>query len=93
MSMKSSSDPVRSMLEIAQDEFIMRDRILKILKEDGPKTIPELTELLGYPSREVTVWLFGLRRYGLVEETGRADLDGYFKYEYKEPETDEDSHG
>jgi hypothetical protein len=70
------------MLDIAQDEMIMRDRIADVL-EQGPKTIPEMTQTLGYPSWEVTVWLFGMRRYGMVEEIGRADVDGYFQYELK----------
>ncbi|MCK4565185.1 MAG: MarR family transcriptional regulator [Verrucomicrobia bacterium] len=83
---------MRDMLEIAQDEFVMRDRILDILKEE-PKTILELSGILGCPSREVTIWLFGLRRYGEVEETGRADVDGYFKYEFVEKqEEEEESH-
>ena len=73
---------LRHMLDIAQDEMIMRDRIAAILA-GGPMTIPELAEALGYPTREVTVWLFGMRRYGLVEEIGRADVDGYFQYELK----------
>jgi predicted transcriptional regulator len=71
---------LRAMHDIAQDEMIMRDRIAGIL-EQGPKTIPELAQVLGYSTREVTVWLFGMRRYGLVEEIGRADVDGYFQYE------------
>ena len=71
---------LRDMLDIAQDEMVMRDRIAAVL-EQGPKTIPELAEDLGYSPREVTVWLFGMRRYGLVEEIGRADVDGYFQYE------------
>ena len=80
---------MRDMLEIAQDEFIMRGRILDILKEE-PKTILEISEILGYPSREITIWLFGLRRYGEVEETGRADVDGYFKYEFVEKQKEEE---
>jgi predicted Rossmann fold nucleotide-binding protein DprA/Smf involved in DNA uptake len=85
--MSKTQPELRDMLEIAQDEFIMRDRIRDILK-DEPKTIKEIAEIMGYPCREVTIWLFGLRRYGFVEETGRADVDGYFKYELleKEPE-------
>jgi hypothetical protein len=71
---------LRAMLDIAQDEMVMRDRIADVLKQ-GPQTIPDLAETLGYSSREVTVWLFGMRRYGLVEEIGRADVDGYFQYE------------
>ena len=62
------SSEYRSMLEIAQDEMIMRDRILEILRREGPKNVPELAEALGAPSREIVIWLSGLRRYGLVEE-------------------------
>lgn len=71
---------LRAMLDIAQDEMVMRDRIAAVLA-DGAKTIPEIAEALGRPPREVTVWLFGMRRYGLVEGIGRADVDGYFQYE------------
>lgn len=81
----SQTTHLRHMLDIAQDEMIMRDRIAAIL-EQGTKTIPELAEALGYTAREVTVWLFGMRRYGMVEEVGRADVDGYFHYELKKRE-------
>ncbi|MEN7974106.1 MAG: hypothetical protein ABFR47_09775, partial [Verrucomicrobiota bacterium] len=60
------------------------------LLREGPKTIMELSEALGHPTNEVTVWLFGMRRYAEVEEVGRPDLDGYFKYELKEPEEEAD---
>jgi predicted Rossmann fold nucleotide-binding protein DprA/Smf involved in DNA uptake len=75
----------RAMLEVVQDEMIMRDHIAALLT-DGPKTIPELAAALDYPSHEVTVWLFAMRRYGRVEEVGRPDVDGYFKYELVEAE-------
>jgi len=77
---KSQTTKMRDMLDIAQDEMVMSDRIADILKQ-GPKTIPEIAQTLGYSTREVTVWLFGMRRYGRVEEIGRVDVDGYFKYE------------
>ena len=77
--MSTPPTPLRSMLEIAQDEMIMRDRIAQALRE-APMTIPELAERLGYPAHEVTVWLFGMRRYGEVEERGRPNVDGYFTY-------------
>jgi hypothetical protein len=70
----------RDMLEIVHEEMIMKDRIRTIL-EDGPKTILEIAEELGYPSYEVTIWLFAMRRYGDVEEVGGPDIDGYFQYE------------
>jgi hypothetical protein len=71
------------MLEIAQDEFIMKDRIAKLL-ENGPMSIRELSDALGYPTNEVMVWVAGMRRYAEIEEVGRPDVDGYFKYELKE---------
>jgi hypothetical protein len=70
----------RDIQEIVHDEMIMKDRIAKIL-QDGPRTIPELAEAMGYPSHEVTIWLFAMRRYGEVEVIGKPDGDGYFKYE------------
>jgi hypothetical protein len=73
----------RDMLEIAQDEFIMKDRIAKLL-ENGPMSIKELSDALGYPTNEVMVWVAGMRRYAEIEEVGRPDVDGYFKYELKE---------
>ncbi len=70
----------RDIREIVHDEMIMKDRIAALL-DDGPKTIPELAEALDYPSHEVTIWLFAMRRYSEIEAVGRADVDGYFKYE------------
>ena len=69
----------RDIREIAHDEMIMRDRIANLLN-DGPQTIPELAEAMGYPSHEVVIWLFAMRRYGQVEVVGKPDVDGYFKY-------------
>jgi len=70
----------RDIGEVVHDEMIMKDRIAKILNK-GPRTIPELAEALGYPSHEVVIWLFAMRRYGEVQAVGRPDVDGYFKYE------------
>jgi hypothetical protein len=77
--MSSTGRIQRDIREIIHDEMIMKDRIAKILK-DSTWTIPDLAEALGYPSHEVTIWLFAMRRYGEVEVVGRPDVDGYFKY-------------
>ena len=34
----------------------------------------------GQPSPEVVCWVMAMRRYGMVEEHGKADADGYFAY-------------
>jgi len=78
--MSSTGEIQRDIQEIVHDEMIMKDRIARLL-QDGPRTIPELSEALGYPSHEVTIWLFAMRRYGEVEVVGKPDMDGYYKYE------------
>lgn len=70
----------RKMLEIVQDEMIMKDRIAEVLKTET-KTIPELAEALSCPSYELNIWLAAMLRYNEVEAVGRADVEGYFKYE------------
>jgi hypothetical protein len=77
--MSSIGKTRRDIREIVHDEMIMKDRVAKILK-DGSHTIPELSEAMGYPSHEVVIWLFAMRRYGEVEVVGKPDVDGYFKY-------------
>ena len=75
----------RDMREVMRDEMIMRDRIVAILQE-GSKTVPEVSEALGAPEHETVYWMMAMRRYGMVEEIGRPDIDGYFKYEFREQE-------
>ena len=77
--MSTAGKSPRDIHEIVHDEMIMKDRIAKILK-DGPQTIPEIAEAMGFPSHEVVIWLFAMRRYGEVEVVGKPDVDGYFKY-------------
>jgi hypothetical protein len=77
--MSSTGKMRRDIQEIVHDEMIMKDRIAQILK-DGPKTIPEVADAMGYPNHEVVIWLFAMRRYGEVEVVGKPDVDGYFNY-------------
>jgi hypothetical protein len=80
----------RDMREVMRDEMIMRDRIFAIL-QDGTMSIPEISKALGAPAHETVYWVMAMRRYGMIEEVGRPDIDGYFKYEFKEQE--EEVHG
>jgi hypothetical protein len=73
----------RDIREVVHDEMLMRDRIAMLLKH-GPQTIPEIAAAMGYPSHEVTIWLFAMRRYGEVEVVGKPDVDGYFIYKLVE---------
>lgn len=73
----------RNLDEVLRDELVMRDRILQLLR-DGPKTVLEIADALKYPSHEVMLWLATMWRYGSIEETGKANSEGYFQYKPKE---------
>jgi len=77
----------RDMREVMRDEMIMRDRIVALLQEEA-KTVSEVAEALGAPTEETMFWMMAMRRYGMLEEVGRPDIDGCFKYEFKEQEED-----
>lgn len=72
----------RDKREIFRDELVMRDRIAALLA-DGPRTVPDLAEALGRPGHEVLAWVAAMRRYGRIEERGKANADGYFAYALK----------
>jgi predicted Rossmann fold nucleotide-binding protein DprA/Smf involved in DNA uptake len=78
------------MREVMRDEMIMRGRIVEAIQNE-PRTVPEIAEALGTPVHETVCWVMAMRRYGMIEEVGRPDVDGYFKYEFKEQE--EEAHG
>jgi len=82
----SDSAP-RALAEVLRDEMFMQDRVTAALR-DGPKTIPEIAEILGAPSREVTQWVMAMRRYGKLEETPKPKADDYFKYKLTEGQKD-----
>lgn len=73
----------RNRREVLRDQLVVRDHILALLREK-PYTIPELANVLSAPANEVLLWLMAMWRYGDVEETGKANSDGYFQYQPKE---------
>ncbi len=77
-----TASTLRDKREIFRDELVMRDRIAALLS-GGPRTVPELAEALGRPSHEVLAWVAAMRRYGRIEERGKANGDGYFAYALK----------
>lgn len=70
---------VRDLREVIREEMLMRDKIVDILK-NGPQTVPQIAQNLGYPSSEVMYWVMGMRKYGFVSETGEVTDEGYHKY-------------
>lgn len=72
-------EPLRDPREIMRDEMLMRDRVLATLS-DGPLTVPEIAEAVGFPVHEVMYWVMAARKYGLIAEVKDPD-DDYFQYE------------
>lgn len=70
----------RNLIEVMRDEMTMKDIIIHCLNE-GPKTIPEIAKKLNYPEYETTYWVMAMWRYGHIEEVGKPDSDGYYKYQ------------
>jgi len=66
--------------ETARQEFAARARVLDLLREKGPLTVPEVAAALGIAPRDATWWLMGYARYGKVKASEKADDDGYYRY-------------
>lgn len=78
----------RDTAEVMRDEMAIRDRILDLLSEE-PLTIPEIAQALGYKTHEVVSWVMAMWNYKLVEETGKANSEGYYTYRVKVNPEDE----
>ncbi len=79
------SEMMREPREVMRDEMAVRDRLLATL-EDGPKTVPEIAQALGYPTYEVMHWVMAARRYGHIKESSQPTADDYFQYALVEKE-------
>lgn len=66
--------------ETARQEFAVRARILDLLREKGPLTVPEVAEALAIPAHEANWWLMGFVRYNKVKASEKAGDDGYYRY-------------
>lgn len=73
-------NPPRDLSEVLRDGMANSQRILEELRR-GPKTIPELAEVLRAPPREVLLWVMALRRYGRVSDLPKAPTDEYYRYQ------------
>ncbi len=67
-------------LETARQEFAARKKVLGLLAEKGPLTVPEVARALGVTATEANWWLMGFVRYGKVKASEKADDEGYYHY-------------
>ena len=58
--------------------FNRMKREIKKALEEGPLTIPELSEKLGLPADEVTFFVMSLRKYGILAAGELDDMDEYY---------------
>lgn len=70
----------RDPLEVVKDEMVMRERILSALAKH-PQTVPELALALKVPATDVMLWVMAMWRYGFLEEQGKPDSAGYYKFQ------------
>ena len=66
-----------------KEQTTIRKAIREALSK-GPVTVPELAAAVQYPAEQVFWHLMGMRKYGLVRETG--DADPYVRYGLVESE-------
>jgi predicted DNA-binding ArsR family transcriptional regulator len=57
----------------------IKKSITKLL-EEGPKTIPQISETLNMPADKITYHLMTCRKYGGIEVMGIDDMDEYYLY-------------
>jgi hypothetical protein len=70
--------------ETARQEFGVRQKVLALLREKGPLTVPEVARTLAIPADDANWWLMGFVRYNKVKASEKADDEGYYKYSLAE---------
>ena len=70
----------RDLREVIREEPLVRGRLVELLFDSGPLTVPELAVRSGFPEDEVMVWTMGLRKYGYVAEEKGVSDDGHYRY-------------
>ena len=69
----------RDTAEVMRDEMVMKDKILSVLTEDA-RTVPEVAAALERSTNNVLFWIMAMWRYGSLEEVGKPNDEGYYKY-------------
>ena len=65
----------------SREQHKIQKSITDALK-DGPKTVPEISQIAGMPSDQVLWYVMALKRYGRLVEAGQAG--NYFRYGMRE---------
>ncbi len=79
------TEKMRDPREVMREEMFMRDKVLAALRE-GPKTVPEIAEAVGFPVHEVMYWVMAARKYGYIKESAQPNDEDYYQYSLVEQE-------
>jgi len=79
LQMKQKREVPKELIESSREFARMKKGITNALKS-GPKTVPEVAEILSKPTSEVMYWMMSMRKYELVVETNEVTDEGYYKY-------------
>jgi len=71
------AESVRRAKEVQKEQKQKISAIQTALK-DGPKTVPEISQVTGIPTPEVLWWVASLKKYGVVMEDEQRG--SYFAY-------------
>lgn len=77
-------DRVRELLKAQRRIISLIEKALK----DGPKTVPEISEITSLPSHEVLWWIASLKKYGIVAEAEKRE--SYFAYRLTLQDTEQE---
>ena len=66
----------------------IQKRILETLQK-GPKSIPQIAEILNLPTDVITYYLMTCRKFGYINVAGMDDMDEYFLYELEKEESND----
>ncbi len=80
---------IKNKMKVSEKKVEETRKFMKIRKSiakalsTGPKTIPQIAEIMNLPLSDVTYNVMTCRKYGYIEETGEVSDDDYYFYELK----------
>lgn len=81
---KTGAKAPQRLLDLRKSQLDIYSKITKSLG-GGPKTVPEITDATGIPSRSVLWYLMTYLKYNLILPTGKTE-EGYYRYALKKKE-------
>ena len=81
---KTGARATQRLLDLRKSQLEVSSKVTKSLGE-GPKTVPEISNATGIPSKVVFWYLMTYLKYNLISPVDKTD-DGYFRYALRKKE-------